>query len=511
MGVKVPGQLELFSAPQEREKKEISLPTLHRSIRYYDGFSGEFRVVTDTAADTWVLEIEGRKTRLLFEKVPVRERELFKHLARDMLSRLNAVSVGIFIGSLLSEPKHIISAFYMSPPEFRDYWVAGFRGWTYMVALSTRTAVHSLCNLSLGFWCSHYRDYVSLLPSPKVDQYRTVRNQECFLPLSDQSLIVSYIDDLAEKLEVSRSDGAPHELDLLDLRNACLMILSHQYAFRSGQIAKIKASDVRSPNMNSLHVSVPVGKQRNSKRGRLVTRKIKSEWAIIFRSYSEMAGAVRLHENSTLGQLYFCMTPVQVSIAIGDLSEHIIGERWVATDLRHTAAQRMVDAGVSHVSLSEFMTHATTLSANVYFNASPTQAERVNQALALSPIYSNVAEVARTRVIDKAALMRLPSDQQIAGVPHGIPIAGIGGCSAGQSLCTMNPILSCYTCRRFLPLLDSAIHLEVVEKLRPVVTDFANASRNNEESPAYTQLKRMFHAALRVADEVKIIKTEVVE
>ena len=130
-----------------------------------------------------------------------------------------------------------------------------------------------------------------------------------------------------------------------------------------------------------------------------------------------MAGAVRLHENSTLGQLYFCMTPVQVSIAIGDLSEHIIGERWVATDLRHTAAQRMVDAGVSHVSLSEFMTHATTLSANVYFNASPTQAERVNQALALSPIYSNVAEVARTRVIDKAALMRLPSDQQIAGVP----------------------------------------------------------------------------------------------
>ncbi|MDP0731447.1 hypothetical protein, partial [Klebsiella pneumoniae] len=73
---------------------------------------------------------------------------------------------------------------------------------------------------------------------------------------------------------------------------------------------------------------------------------------------------VRLHENSTLGQLYFCMTPTQVSVAIGNLTKLLTGERWVATDLRHTAAQRLADAGVSHISLSDFMTHATTLTAN---------------------------------------------------------------------------------------------------------------------------------------------------
>lgn len=64
------------------------------------------------------------------------------------------------------------------------------------------------------------------------------------------------------------------------------------------------------------------------------------------------------------------------------------------------------------------MGHATTLTANVYFDASPTQAQRVNQALALSNIYSNVAEVARTRTIDKTALLGLPPDQQIGGVPR---------------------------------------------------------------------------------------------
>ncbi|EOG7779165.1 site-specific integrase [Pseudomonas aeruginosa] len=507
--MKLDDQLDLFSAQQEKQK-EIHLPVLHKSIRYYDGFSEEFRIIKDTSADTWTLEVEGRNHRLLFDRIPIRERELFKHLAREMLSRQSAVSVGMFIGSLLGEPKHVIAAFDMSPPEFRDYWVANFRNWTYINALSTRTAVHSLCNLSFGLWNPNYRDYVSLLPSPHLDQYRTVRTQECFLPLEDQSLLISYIDNVAERLEASGATRTPHKLNIIKLRDTCLLILSHQYAFRPGQIAKIKASDVRSLNKNSLHISVPVGKQRVSKRGGLVTRKIKSEWIVIFRSYGEMADEVRLHENSTLGQLYFCMTPTQVSVAIGNLTKLLTGERWVATDLRHTAAQRLADAGVSHISLSDFMTHATTLTANVYFNASPTQAERVNQALALSPIYSNVAEVARTRVIDKTTLMRLPPDQQIAGVPHGIPIAGIGGCSVGQSLCTMNPILSCYTCRKFLPLLDSSIHLEVVEKLRSVVTDFAGASRNNEESPAYTQLKRMLQAALRVAEEVRVINSEVV-
>lgn len=200
---------------------------------------------------------------------------------------------------------------------------------------------------------------------------------------------------------------------------------------------------------------------------------------------------------------YFKLAPKQLSIKLSDLMEQLTGTRWSPTDLRHTAAQRLADAGTAHIVLSEFMGHSTTLSANVYFDASQTQAQRINQALGISHIYSTVANVAKTRTIDKNSLLNLPADQQIGGVPHGIPIAGIGGCAVGQSVCTKNPILSCYTCRKFMPLADPVIHESVVETLRPIVNEFLSASRFNDESPAYTQLKRMFQAALDVSETIK--------
>lgn len=114
-----------------------------------------------------------------------------------------------------------------------------------------------------------------------------------------------------------------------------------------------------------------------------------------------------------------------------------------------------------------------------------------------------MAKIAQTKTIDKAMLFGLPSDQQIGGVPHGIPIAGIGGCGLGQSLCFKNPVLSCYTCSQFMPLGEPDIHEQVLEDLRPVVIDFAAASRNNQQSPAYAQLKSTLDAVRRVVEELK--------
>ncbi|RUW64553.1 tyrosine-type recombinase/integrase, partial [Mesorhizobium sp. M4B.F.Ca.ET.049.02.1.2] len=189
--------------------------------------------------------------------------------------------------------------------------------------------------------------------------------------------------------------------------------------------------------------------------------------------------------------------------AVMELTEELTGEAWSPTDLRHTAAQRFADGGISHLGLTEFMGHTSDRIANVYFDTSPAQAQRINEALAISPIYSNVARVAKTKTIDKAMLLGLPADQQIGAVPHGVPIAGIGGCSLGQSLCMKNPVLACYTCSRFMPLGEPDIHEEVLENLRPVVTEFAAASRNNQQSPAYAQLKGTLDAVRRVVEELK--------
>jgi hypothetical protein len=50
----------------------------------------------------------------------------------------------------------------------------------------------------------------------------------------------------------------------------------------------------------------------------------------------------------------------------------------------------------------------------VYFDSSPAQAGRLNKALALSPLYSAVVEVAKTRAIDKARLLGLPGSQSLS-------------------------------------------------------------------------------------------------
>lgn len=76
---------------------------------------------------------------------------------------------------------------------------------------------------------------MSLLPAPKLDTYKTVRMQECFLPLDHQSLIIEYLDEVA----VLASKSLTIETALV-LRDASLLILSHQFGLRPGQIARIQ-------------------------------------------------------------------------------------------------------------------------------------------------------------------------------------------------------------------------------------------------------------------------------
>lgn len=483
------------------------LPRLPSTIRYYDDFADKHHSVrAPESLDKWEIRYDGKKVYLDFSTLDDDISFISKHIAADIFYRLDPSGAASICHGILGKAVkagHLIEALTLSPEEFRNLWTAEiqpYEPWAY--CRDIRTMLHSLCNLSIGLWRPEMRPYVSLLESPPKDLYKTVRTGECFLPLDHQSLLIDYLDELSEA--VSKS---PETQATIELRCACILVISHQYGCRPGQIARIKTADVRCYANGAVHLAIPLLKQRGNEVLRRVTRRVKHEWGAIFVEYT----ARRLHTtvtNGTPADNYFYLSPQGLSTVLRDLIEKITGTRWSPTDLRHTAAQRLADAGTSHIALSEFMGHSTTLTANVYFDASPTQAQRINQALAISTIYSNVAEVARTRTIDKTALLHLPSDQQIGAIPHGIPIAGIGGCSAGQSLCSKNPVLSCYTCRKFLPLSDAKVHESVVESLRPVVSEFASASRFNEESPAYTQLRRMFQAALQVAKEIRLKHVE---
>lgn len=485
---------------------DFDLPPLPSVIRYYDDFEDKFNSIREPEnLDRWDIYYDGGKSVLDFGQVSSLLRVIVKHVAADIFLRMDPSAAEKTCRGLLnsfSNNSYLIRALVLRPDEFRVLWVNDIlpsRTWSYCSDI--RAVLHSLCNLSIGHWRPEMRPYVSLLESPQRDIYKTVRTGECFVPLDQQSLIIEYLDTLADRVAV-----VANVITTTELRGACILILTHQYGVRPGQSARVRCNDVHLHETGAVHLALPLLKQRGNEKMAKVTRRMKLEWCPIFIEYTARSSAIP--STGVPADSYFKLSPKQLSIVLMDLLEELTQVRWTPTDLRHTAAQRLADAGTSHIILSEFMGHSTTLSANVYFDSSPTQAHRINQALGISKIYSSVVDVAKTRTIDKQALLQLPADKQIGGVPHGIPIAGIGGCSTGQSLCLKNPILSCYTCRKFMPLADPIIHESVVASLRPVVNEFVSASRFNDESPAYTQLSRMFQAALGVSDAIRARNTD---
>lgn len=482
-----------------------SLPPLPPIVRYYDDFAAEFYDLTDlTSLPSAIVKIDGKRLRINFEGYRSLS-AILKHVVVDWFHRFDLHTVVNQMSQLESYVRchgidSLITLVAAPIVDARSHWNIFARpNATLSQARALRSMLHSLCRLSIGYWNPGFGTLVRALKSPRVDSHRVIRTGECFLPLDHQATIVDYIDEICGLLAKS-----PDAVDGVTLRDACTLVIAFQYAFRPGQIARIEVADVRVFSTGAVHVAVVAAKQRALRKRVRITRRIKREWAPLFIELLRRRPNDDLGANSeTPERLLFRLAPWEIGDVLTELCADLTGEAWTGTDLRHTAAQRLADAGVAHSALSEFMVHASHQTANVYFDTSPTQAQRVNQALAISPIYANVAKIASSRTIDKDMLLRLPHDNQIGGVPHGIPIAGIGSCEAGQSLCRKDPVLSCYTCRHFMPLRDAAIHERVLKDLRPVVTDFAAASRNNEQSPAFVQLRSTLDGVRRVVEGLK--------
>jgi hypothetical protein len=210
-------------------------------------------------------------------------------------------------------------------------------------------------------------------------------------------------------------------------------------------------------------------------------------WAPLFRELDRGSKGLK---NSK----FFDATPDEIASTIGEITLELTGTRYSAGDFRHTAAQRLVDNGATRDEVTDFLGHSDHTAADVYFAASPKQADLVDVALGRSAIYRKVAEVAKTKTISVAHLAARPVDEQIAAMPHGIPISGIGACTAGQSLCQRNPVIACYTCHKFLAVEDGAIHQQVLEDLQNVVGQFDQPNRVDRVSPAMLQLRSTLEA-----------------
>ncbi|MYN16747.1 site-specific integrase [Rugamonas sp. FT107W] len=432
-------------------------------------------------------------------------RIVLKHVFAMMLEQnLSTSTIAKYFGELPQLRDEDIELLLQTGPlEIGTLW-AEWRAREWAVAAYTlaKNVLYLLCIYRWNGWSSEYRTFLSTtLALPAVNKYAGVRSGDVFLSADEEALIVRHLDEIAQKIK-----GGAH-VPYSSAADAGMLICAYQFAMRPVQIAMLDVRRVRIWQDGidadlTVHVTFHMAKQRGKETRIPLTRRVKREWACIF---VYLQSALDCIAASPSPKFFQANSSAEVGQRIATLVRSLIGtgELGTATDLRHTAAQRLVDAGASHEELAEFLGHAQTNTGLIYYATSASHAERVNRALGASTIYRQVAKIAHDRFISPDELAALKEEQQIAAVPHGVSISGIGGCKSGQPSCPYNPITSCYGCRKFMPTTDLNLHRQVLIDMRDVVLLFERSSRGDLKSPAYMQLQRTIAEIQTVIGELE--------
>jgi integrase len=481
-----------------------NIPPLPAVIRFYDDFSDAFgHVVDPTHSDRWSISFDGRSAELDFHSFDIQIQPLVKAWCATQLSRLSPVTAEYYFCRLREVPIDRIAGLLKSnPQEVKSIWKQCYAsGITYAQLVSLKSLLSFLCIHCVGAWRPEWLDLTSSLPLPKVDKYASVRTGDVFLSFEEEAVIIGHIDGVCLNTALRHSAITD---DILE--RTAILLCSYQFGFRAKQIAMLEMRNIRIwrdgiEDIPAVHLTFSMIKQRSSKRVFPMIRRVKREWAALFVELFE-----RAKQKGIAGADHvFQRTPAEISTVVFGITESI-GCRRGVVELRHTAALRLVDAGASEEELAAFMGHTDLNTGLVYFNSSRSQAERINQALGISSTYQNVMKIAHSRFISSDELAGLKGDQQIAGVPHGIPI---GGCDLGQPSCPNNPVMSCYGCSRFMPIASARIHLQVLEDLREVMKFFHASSYAERGSPAL-QLESTIAKVQAVIDELGGARNELV-
>lgn len=486
-----------------------SLPRLPAHARYVDEYDDTVRTVRRLSdEDVWTIEFDTYERKLDFGRFldPA-----IKHAAKWLvcwgLQQCSPRTVAKVFESAIRlhaerGPEWFAELFEREPDQWGAYWDVTLRPSLRVNDASfVKSALYLLCDMRMGAWNPGYEALVRSLRWPVgVDAYKGVLSGESLLTTQEETAIVGFLDDTAA--EAKRRSDLPERT----LLRHCLLAICYEHALRPVQIARIALSDLRvNRGLHDepiVHFTAHRAKKRDGKDRVAFVRRIKREWAAPFAHWHALRSSETDGIALTESVKAFPHDLAAIIVEIGDATKAITGTRRTATDYRHSAAQRLADAGASVEEVAHFLGHSDLETSLVYFEQSAAQAEQVNRALAISPVYGPLANIARTKTIDKTSLFQLAPDNQIGAVPHGIPVSGIGACNLGQHLCDLNPALSCYTCRKFIPVADAEMHRKVLDDFRKVARFFFDESRGDNQSPAFAQLRITLTAIQKVIDDI---------
>ena len=483
-----------------------ALPALPPVIRYRDEFDDtQYSIRHPESMMVFELKIYGRTVKVDFTRYEEKHALLLKHVFLYLLGMDLAVSTATdyLISAAHLSREDITGIVRAGPWKIRFVWAAlRAREMPRPTYIAAKSLLRLLCCYRLQGWSDSYSAYITdALPLPTHNRYAGVHSGDVFLSADEEAAIVRHLDETVMAL----ASGAPVPRE--EVCDTGMLLCAYQFAMRPIQIAMLSMRNVRiwsdaRDGSPTVHLTFHMAKQRSKAKRLPLTRRVKREWAPLFVALEDWRRSDGTSDNT---HFFNVQSNYEAGARIAALVRRLISsqDRGGANDLRHTAAQRMVDAGASHEELAEFMGHSYVPTGLVYFRTSASHAERVNRALGASDIYRRVAKIAHDRFISPEELSQLKGDQQVGGVPHGIPIAGIGGCASGQPACPYNPVTSCYGCKKFMPLHNKAIHEHVLAAMREVVLFFDRSSRGETRSPVYLQLQRTIAEIQTVIDELE--------
>lgn len=471
-----------------------------KTIRYYDEFSGILRTIK-TDDYNWHVLVDGREANISWDRYQKQFVNVLKCFVSWAFDKYDASTMLSFLNTLntkSNEISHWLIEFSNTQTAKTQWEGYGYKQLADPLPYVLRSLSIFLCEFSLGGWSPDDLEYLNGWKwfSDKENQ-STKTSGGYYLLKDEEQAILNYFDT------VSSSDYESYVV----LRRALVLYFSYAFGMRPIQIASLREEDIDIvclEDADVVHVTFYRSKQRSSRKKEAILRKIRREWCSIMVDYINSPDRSREEKSSRVHlRSLFNLTPSLISDLICATSKTITGRKITPTYFRHVAAQRMADLGMSQLELAEFLGHSAIDTCLIYFENSASQAEIVNRALGLSPIYRQVESISKNRYLKDEELYQLPDDKQIGGSAHGIPLAGIGGCSLGQSLCKLSPAISCYTCPKFLPINDVRIHRSVANELSMTVEQFASAGRSDASNPAHTQLSKTMESILGIIDSIE--------
>lgn len=487
------------SAYPNLDAAAAKIPSLPKTLRYEDDYTGIVRSI-DTASDIWQLHVDGSNRNVNWSSLPPAAKLVMQFWfvwGANVYDATRLLTFATFISKNSARIAGFLENLLRDPASANEFWHSTLitAGWHEGELVAAKTILRCFCLNFVGPWTPNYLDSVRQWPlGVRAGNPSFSDTLENVLSHPEEAGFLDYVDEIASNAALLE------DIENAALRSVCILICCYQFGARPIQIASLDTADVRIRTSRQakhpvVHIRFAQAKQRRGQIRQSMLRKVKDEWAGLFAHYTD-----RRHQSPALfvteldrPNSYFGLRPGAITQLVIETSQAILGRSASANVYRHTAAQRLVDSGASEIELAEFLGHSDISSGLTYFDGAPSQAARINAALGLSPIYSKVSGVL-SGAISLADLNFLPDEKKVAAAPHGILIAGIGGCNIGQPSCSKNPALSCYTCSKFMPLRDAKVHKVVRDELRPVISEFHNASRDSALSPTFMQLRLTMEA-----------------